>query len=39
MQNKTILNECKCKHCQQKLDQIKNSRLYWSKLTLIKTPN
>ena len=39
MKNKTLLIECKCIHCLQKLDQIKNSRLYWSKLTLGKTPN
>ena len=39
MKNKNLLNECKCIHCQQKLDQIKNSRLYWSKLTLSKTLN
>jgi len=37
MKNKTLLNECKCTHCQQKLDQINNSRLYWSKLILINT--
>ena len=39
MKNKTLSNECKCIHCQQKLDQIKNSGLYWSKLTLSKTLN
>ena len=37
MKNKTLLNECKCMHCQQKLDQIKNSRTYLSKLILSKT--
>ena len=39
MKNKTLFSECKCIHCQQKLDQIKNSSLYWSKLTLSKTQN
>jgi len=39
MKNKTLLNECICINCQQKLDQIKNTRFYWSKLTLSKTPN
>ena len=32
MKNKTLLKECKCIHCQQKLEQINNSRLYWDKL-------
>lgn len=32
MNNKTLLKECKCLHCQQKLNQINNSRLYWNKL-------
>ena len=36
MKNKTLLKECKCLHCQQKLDQINNSRLYWNKLNLSK---
>jgi len=39
MKNKTLLNECKCIHCLQKLDQIKNSRLYWSNLILSKNLN
>ena len=34
MKNKTLLNECKCIHCQQKLEQINNSRSYWGKLIL-----
>ena len=37
MKNKTLLKECKCIHCQQKLEQINNSRLYWDKLILSKT--
>ena len=37
MKNKTFLNECKCVHCQQKIDQINNSKLYWEKLILRKT--
>ncbi len=36
MKNKTLLNECKCIHCQQKLEQINNSRSYWGKLILSK---
>ena len=36
MQNKTFLKECKCKHCQQKLEQINSSRQYWDKLILSK---
>ena len=36
MKNKTLLKECKCLHCQQTLDQINNSRLYWNKLILSK---
>ena len=36
MKNKNLLKECKCKHCQQKLEQINSSRLYWDKLILSK---
>ena len=36
MQNKTFLKECKCVHCQQKLDQINMSRLYWNKINFKK---
>ena len=36
MKNKTLLKECKCIHCQQKLEQINNSKLYWEKLILSK---
>ena len=36
MQNKIVLKECKCLHCQQKLEQINSSRLYWEKLILNK---
>jgi len=36
MKNKTFINECKCLHCQQKVDQINNSILYWDKLILKK---
>ena len=36
MKNQTFLNECKCLHCQQKIDQINNSILYWDKLILRK---
>ena len=37
MKNKILLKECKCIHCQQKLDQINNSRSYWTNLILSKT--
>ena len=36
MKNKNLLNECKCVHCQNKLEQINNSKLYWDKLILKK---
>ena len=36
MKNKTLLKECKCIHCQQKLKQIDSSRLYWNNLILNK---
>ena len=36
MKNKAYENECKCVHCQQKIDQINNSTLYWDKLILRK---
>jgi len=36
MKNKSLLKECQCMHCQQKLRQINNSRLYWGKLYLSK---
>jgi len=36
MKNKTFINDCKCIHCQQKIDQINNSILYWNKLILRK---
>ncbi len=36
MKNKTLMNECKCVHCQQKRDQINNSKFYWDKLILRK---
>ncbi len=32
MKNKTLLIQCKCIHCQQKLEQISNARAYWDKL-------
>ena len=34
MKDKNFIKECKCLHCQQKLDQINNSRVYWDKLIL-----
>ncbi len=39
MKNKAYVNECKCVHCQQKIDQINNSTLYWDKLILRKKIN
>ena len=36
MKNKNLVKKCKCIHCQQKLEQINNSRLYWEKLILSK---
>ena len=36
MKNKAFINECKCVHCQQKIDQINNSIFYWDKLILRK---
>ena len=32
MKNKAFINECKCVHCQQKIEQINNSIFYWDKL-------
>ena len=32
MKNKPLIYECNCIHCQQKLDQINNSKLYWDKI-------
>ena len=31
MKNKTFVYECNCIHCQQKLNQINNAKLYWEK--------
>ena len=36
MKNKTLLKECKCIHCQQKLEQINSSRIYWENLIVNK---
>ena len=36
MTNKTLIKECKCPHCRQKLDQINSSKLYWEKIILSK---
>ena len=36
MKNKTFIYECNCIHCQQKLNQINNAKLYWEKLILRK---
>ena len=34
MKNKISSKECKCIHCQQKLDQINNSRLFWDRVII-----
>tara|TARA_B100000161_G_C33178629_1_gene250509 strand:+ start:232 stop:438 length:207 start_codon:yes stop_codon:yes gene_type:complete len=39
MKNKTLLKDCKCVHCLQKLEQINSSRLYWDKIILSKNTN
>ena len=36
MKNKTFIYQCNCIHCQQKLNQINNAKLYWDKLILRK---
>ena len=36
MKNKTFIQECGCIHCQQKLNQINNAKIYWDKLILRK---
>ena len=36
MKNKAFIYECDCMHCQQKLNQINNSKIYWDKLILRK---
>jgi len=36
MKKQSLLKNCTCIHCQQKLEQINNSTLYWDKLILKK---
>ncbi len=36
MHSKSLLMDCKCIHCQEKLEQINRSRVYWDKLILDK---
>ena len=36
VKNRTFIYECNCTHCQQKLNQINNAKLYWDKLILRK---
>ena len=36
MYSKIILKNCTCIHCQEKLEQINRSRVYWDKLILSK---
>ena len=36
MYSKSVLRDCDCIHCQEKLEQIKRSRVYWDKLILDK---
>ena len=35
MTSKTLVKNCKCIHCQQKLEQINQSRLYWENFIII----
>ena len=39
MKNKPPLKECKCVHCQYKLEQINSASLLWEKLILNKMIN
>ena len=32
MNSKTSMKKCSCMHCQEKLEQINRSRVYWSKV-------
>ena len=36
MYAKSVLKDCKCAHCQEKLEQINRSIVYWDKLILEK---
>ncbi len=36
MKNKTFIYECNFIHCQQKLNQINNAKLYWEKINFKK---
>ena len=36
MKNKTFIYECNCIHCQKKINQINNAKLYWDRLILRK---
>ena len=36
MYSKSVLKDCNCIHCQEKLEQINRSRFYWDKLILDK---
>ena len=37
LMNKNQNKECKCIHCQNKLEQISHSRIFWNKFILNKT--
>ena len=37
LMNKNQIKECKCIHCQYKLEQISSSRIFWKKFILNKT--
>ena len=36
MYSKSVLKDCDCIHCQEKLEQIKRSRVYWDRFILDK---
>ena len=36
MASKTLLKNCNCIHCKQKLEQINRSRVYWDKVIINK---
>ena len=36
MNSKTLVENCNCIHCKQKLEQINRSKVYWDKLIINK---
>ena len=39
MRSKTSIEKCGCIHCQEKQEQVKRSRVYWSKMLETKLKN